>query len=358
MKIAIIGSHGFNVVYGGFETFIRELIINMSDRDINFIVYERPHALKVFESYYSNKITIVNISTIERKNLAQFIHSLKATFHSFFINCDVILYVNIANAPFALLQKIFTNRKVIISVDGIEWRRKKWNIIGKSYFYLCACISKYSAHHLIADSKEITSLYKNKFNTETIYISYGANIFISENEAIEFETNSYYLIIGRIIPDNNIDYLIKQLLNSNTNKRVVVVGELKKSDNYHSGIIQMVDKRLVKLGLVTSISRLNQLLKNCFCYLHGHEFGGTNPILLQALRNGALTLALNTPYNREVISDKYGLLFDKKSFENQIKNIESLNEDYSQIKILAKEYINEKYNWKTVAFQYYEIFKN
>lgn len=358
MNIAIIGSHGFNVVYGGFETFIRELIINMSDRDINFIVYQRPHTIELFESHDSNKITRINISTIERKNLAQFIHSFKATFHSFFIKCDIVLYVNVANTPFALLQKIFTNRKVIISVDGIEWRRKKWNLIGKCYFYLCACNSKHFSHHLIADSKEIISLYKNQFKAETKYISYGANTYISENEVIEFQNNSYYLIIGRIIPDNNIDFLIKQLLESNTEKKIVIVGELKKTNNYHNEIIQMEDNRLVKLGLVTSISRLNQLLKNCFCYLHGHEYGGTNPILLQALGNGALTLAINTPYNREVVSDKYGLLFDKNFLSYQIENIESNKDDYSQIKILAQEYINEKYNWKTVAEQYYDLFQN
>jgi glycosyltransferase involved in cell wall biosynthesis len=358
VNIAIIGSHGFNVVYGGFETFIRELIINMSDRDINFIVYERPHTIKLLESYDSNKISRINISTLERKNLAQFIHSFKSTFHSFFIKCDIILYVNIANAPFAFLQKVFTSRKIIICVDGIEWRRKKWNIIGKGYFYLSARLAKYSAHNLIADSNEIVFLYKNQFKTETKYISYGANTYISESEVIEFETNSYYLIIGRIIPDNNIAFLIKQLLESNTKKKIVIVGELKKTNNYHNEIIQMEDNRIVKLGLVTSISRLNQLLKNCFCYLHGHEYGGTNPILLQALGNGALSLALNTIYNREVISDKYGLLFEKKTFTNQINNIESNKDDYSQIKILAKEYINEKYNWKTVAEQYYELFQN
>ncbi|MDX9923722.1 MAG: DUF1972 domain-containing protein [Ignavibacteriaceae bacterium] len=358
MNIAIIGSHGFNVVYGGFETFIRELIINMSDRDINFIVYERPHTMKLLESYDSNNISRINISTLERKNLAQFIHSFKSTIHSFFIKCDIILYVNIANAPFALLQKAFTSRKIIICVDGIEWRRKKWNRIGKCYFYLSARLAKYSAHNLIADSNEIVFLYKNQFKTETKYISYGANTYISESEVIEFETNSYYLIIGRIIPDNNIAFLIKQLLESNTKKKIVIVGELKKTNNYHNEIIQMEDNRIVKLGLVTSISRLNQLLKNCFCYLHGHEYGGTNPILLQALGNGALSLALNTIYNREVISDKYGLLFEKKTFTNQINNIESNKDDYSQIKILAKEYINEKYNWKTVAEQYYELFQN
>jgi len=358
VKIAIIGSHGFNVVYGGFETFIRELIINMSNRDIRFIVYARRHTVNVFEPYSSEKITIVNLRTIERKNLVQFTHSLNATFRSFFIQCDIVLYVNIANAPFALIQKLFTRRKVIICVDGIEWKRKKWNLIGKGYFYLCARFSKYCTHHLIADSKEIVSQYKNQFKAESKYISYGANTYFSEKEKIEFEPNSYYLIIGRIIPDNNIDFLINHLLRSNTKKQIVLVGELKKCYKYQNDIIKIADYRVIKVGLITSISRLNLLLKNCFCYLHGHEFGGTNPILLQALGNGALTFALNTAYNREVISDKYGLLFDKNSFTHKIKNIEDGKENYNKIKILAKEYINEKYNWKSVVEQYYELFTN
>ncbi|MFA7287925.1 MAG: DUF1972 domain-containing protein [Melioribacteraceae bacterium] len=358
MKIAIIGSHGFNVVYGGFETFVRELIINMSHRDINFIVYERQHTLPLSESYSSENITVVNLSTIERKNLAQFIHSIKSSYLSLFIECEIVLYVNIANAPFAFLQKLFTKRKIIICADGIEWKRKKWGLIGKGYFYLCARFSKYCAHHLIADSKEIVSHYKNHFNTETRYISYGANIHISNEEKIEFAPNSYYLIIGRIIPDNNICFLIKHLLTTNSRKQIILVGELKKSNSYQNEIINIVDERLIKLGLISSISRLNQLLKNCFCYLHGHEYGGTNPVLLQALGNGALTLALNTSFNREVISDKYGLLFDKNSFEHHLKNIETGKIDYNKIKILAKEYINEKYNWKSVVEQYYELFTN
>ena len=60
------------------------------------------------------------------------------------------------------------------------------------------------------------------------------------------------------------------------------------------------------------------MIKNCsntsvrmpFAYFHGHEVGGTNPSLLEALESTKLNLLLDVGFNREVGED--GALYWKK----------------------------------------------
>ncbi len=363
IKIAIIGSHGYPFVYGGYETFVKELSERLVKNEIEVTIYcrrnyfdERPTEI--------NGIHLIYIPTIKRKTLAQFVHSFLSIIHATFKNFNILLVVNPANGPFGIIPRIF-GKKTVINVDGLEWLRPKWKGLGAKYFYFSAKLCTKFYNVIVNDSKEMQRVYKELFKVDSILIEYGANIRYSQNDVsikkFGLDVNDYYLLVGRFIPDNNWHIIINEFIKTRSSKKLVVVGNVPYKDQYVSDLKNIKDPRLVFTGYVTDQNDLAELYNNCYAYIHGHEFGGTNPALLTALANGAAPLALETPFNKEMLEDgKYGIFFSKKegnlsSIINEIENDPSL---INRIKLITRNRISEYYNWDRITTEYISLFNN
>ena len=362
MKIAIIGSHGYPFIYGGFETFVQELserIINYSDIEIT--VYCRKNYFSTFPENI-NGIKLVYINTIKRKSLAQLIHSFRSIIHATFNNFDILYILNSGNGIFGIIPKIF-KVKTIINVDGIEWKRPKWKGLGAKYFLLSSFIATKIFDIIITDSMEMQKIYKNKFNCDSMYIAYGEERRVSTHKEILLKWNiepyNYYLVVGRLVPDNNIELIIDEFINSNSRLELVIVGDDILKDSFSKRIIANKNKKLKFLGYVFDHDELNELFCNCFAYIHGHEFGGTNPTLLQALASNIPIFALDTVFSREVLdNDKYGFLFvkEKNFLANLIKSKEKNSKEIEHYRDKTFERINDFYKWDEIVSKYYNIF--
>jgi len=208
-------------------------------------------------------------------------------------------------------------KNTAINVDGLEWLRPKWVGLGSKYFYFASKLSTKYYDNIITDSFEMAKIYKKEFNSDSTVIAYGANIPKSYNpkllEKWNLKSNDYYLIVGRLIPDNNSDIILREFVNSKSIKKLVVVGDVPYNDAFANKIKGINDKRIIFTGYVNNQEVLNELYHNSFVYLHGHEFGGTNPSMLQALANSCGIIALDTVFNREMLCNgKYGLFFSKE----------------------------------------------
>jgi len=169
------------------------------------------------------------------------------------------------------------------------------------------------------------------------------------------------LVIGRLIPDNNADLIIKGFLKSNSKKKLVIVGDVPYKDSYASDLKNMVDKRLVFTGYVKDQDILAELYHNCYVYVHGHEFGGTNPTMIKAMAYGCAILALDTVFNHEMLQKgKFGLFFKKEliSVTNQINHCEKEKLEIDKLREESVNGISEKYNWDCVTSEYLEIFNS
>ena len=124
LKISIIGTKGYPYVYGGYETFVKEISERLVKKNCIITIYchkglfsQRPNKL--------NGINLVYIPSIEKKIFSQPIHSFLSIFHSCFSKSDLIFVVNSANGPFGIITKFFKIPS-LINVDGLEWLRPKW----------------------------------------------------------------------------------------------------------------------------------------------------------------------------------------------------------------------------------------
>ena len=362
LKIAIIGSRGYPYVYSGYETLIKELSERLVGRDCEVTVYCHRNLFKEKPALV-NGIKLVYVPTIETKSLSQLIHSFLSMCHAVVSDVDVIFAVNAANGPFGLISKIFRKRTAI-NVDGLEWLRPKWKGLGAIYFKTAARLSTILFDQIINDSDEMRKVYLNLFKKESVVIAYGATVRKSDNPSLIQQwlitPKEYYLVVGRMIPDNNADIIVKGFLASNSTKKMVVVGDVFYKDNYADALKALKDERLVFTGYVNDPHVLAALYHHCYVYVHGHEFGGTNPTMIKAMAYGCAILALNTVFNKEMLNnDLYGIYFEKnqEAVRQQINYADQYPKEIKKLRQNSHLGITDKYNWDYITDQYLEVFR-
>ncbi|PZR25747.1 MAG: glycosyl transferase [Citrobacter freundii] len=360
MRIAIIGSRGFPYVYSGYETFVAEVAPRLLKENVEVHVYCHRHLFKQRPKEVRG-IKLHYIPSIPSKSLSQLSNSFLSTVHALTGGYDVILYVNSANGIFGIITWLFRKRTAI-NVDGLEWLRPKWKGLGAKVFYFSSKMATKWMDRIITDADAMRDIYLEEFKKDSTVIAYGANIRYSKTpELIKkwgLSPNGYYLIVGRLIPDNNALLILQEFVRSNSQMKLVIVGDVPYEDEYARNIKTIKDDRVLFTGYITSAEELAELYHNCFVYFHGHEFGGTNPTLLKALAYGCAILALDTRFNREVLNgEQYGRFFTKEngSLAKAMNYIESNDNILASLRQTSRNRITEKYTWEHITTQYYDL---
>ena len=357
LKISIIGSRGYPYVYSGYETLVKNIGERIVTGGAQVTVYchsylfdQKPKQL--------NGIYLKYIPTIKSKSLSQPIHSFFAFWHAAFSNADVVLVLNVSNGPFGIITRLF-KKPTLINVDGLEWMRPKWKGFGAIYFKWAAKMAVRFMDLIVTDAVAMQTIYKNEFNTDSVVITYGADSNKGASEALlnkwQIQSQDYYLIVGRMIPDNNSDIIIEGFINSSSTKKLVIVGDVPYQDAYATKIKSYQDDRLVFTGYITNGDELASLYKYCFAYMHGHEFGGTNPTLLKAMANGCAIGAIDTVFSREVLqNEQFGTYFKKDIYalSNWFQWAEANTDKLSALRLIVSNGLNEKYDWDLVTDLY------
>ncbi len=361
MKLAIIGTRGYPYVYSGYETFVSELAVRLVADNIKVTVYchknlfsDRPKEV--------NGIRLKYFPTVETKSLSQLIHSFQCMIHACLSSFDIILVVNSANGPFGLISRIF-GKRTAINVDGLEWLRPKWKGLGAKYFYLASKVATKLYDFIINDSEAMREFYLREFQVDSTVIAYGANIRHSKRpELIQkwgLASREYYLIVGRLIPDNNADVIVAEFVKSTTQKKLVIVGDVPYEDEYANKIKSTNDERVIFTGYVRDQELLAELYHNCFAYFHGHQYGGTNPTLLKALAYGSAVLALDTVFTQEMLKQgEYGAFFTKNAgdLQKKIEEYDVSEEMLEDYRTKSRERIVQNYTWEKITEEYIALF--
>ena len=357
LKIAIIGSRGYPFVYSGYETLVKELAERLVKSGNEVTVYCHR---KLFNKKPKkvNGVNLVYTPSVNCKVFSQLYNSFFSFVHVCFSNVDVVLVVNSANGPFGLLTKIF-RKKTCINVDGLEWLRPKWKGLGSLYFRVASKLATLFFDEVITDSVEMNKVYQDKFGKNSKVIAYGSTMKVKKKskilEKFNLQKKQYYLIVGRLIPDNNSKLIIEGFLKSNSNKSIVIVGDVPYNDDYANNIKLLSSNKVVFAGYVNDQVDLTTLYNNCFGYIHGHEFGGTNPTMINALDLNCQILALDTVFNREMLENKKLVFFNKNSIDKKINEFEKRYDELIQNNTSYK--LPEKYDWNFIFNQYLEVFQ-
>lgn len=362
MRVGIIGSRGYPYVYSGYETFVKELAEGLERRGHEVTVYahrglyrERPATVK--------GIRVVYVPGLQSKTLSQLTHSGLSTVHALFSSLDVLLYVNSANGPFGVLTTLARQRSAI-NVDGMEWLRPKWKGLGRVYFKWASKQATVWFDTVISDSVRMSEIYEREFNAKAVTIAYGAHLPEATDVSVLTKwglvPKDYYLVVGRLIPDNNLDAIIAGFTRSGTARKLAVVGDVPYADQYAESLKAVVDPRLVWCGYVRDRAVLDTLYANSYAYFHGHEYGGTNPTLLEAMAAGCGILAIDTLFTREVLSeDGCGWFFNKRdgSITDLIGFADQHAEQLEAAGQNARQRVSRAYTWDGIVDAYEHLFQ-
>ncbi len=377
--IFIVGSKGIPAQYGGFETFVDKLTEYKMDDNIKYHVSCMSNDKNCFE-YHGAECFPVSVPV--KGAVGRILHVSRALSavekwceeypkgHKavYILGCRIGPLIRIHVAK---LHK--KGVKIFCNPDGLEWKRDKWNMLEKKILKLCEKNLISYADNVICDSKEIERYVLKNYPSKigkTRFIAYGAEAKkpkaeekISEWLAIwGVKKREYYLIVGRFVPENNYEVMLKEFRSSNTAKKLVIITNVEKNKFYErlkkkTGFDQ--DPRIKFVGTVYDQELLGEIRQNAYAYLHGHEVGGTNPSLLEALANTKVNLLLDVPFNREV-AESGAWYWTKKegSLRNLIEQCDEVKEkDADELGRRAVNRIESQYSWTHIAEEYEAIWR-
>lgn len=379
--VFIIGSKGIPARYGGFETFVENLTANKVSESLRYHVSCLASNNKEFKH---NQARCFNIRVPN-------IGPAKAIYYDVMALRECIKYIkrnNIKNAivyvlacrigPFIgwykkKLKKL--GASLFVNPDGHEWKRAKWNSAIKAYWKFSEGLMIKHSDLLICDSINIESYINrnySRFDPKTMYIAYGADIskstlgdkdytLINWYRKHNIKRKEYYLVVGRFVPENNYELMIKEFMKSKSKKDLVIITnveknkfykELKEKTKFHT------DTRIKFVGTIYDSELLKKVRENAYAYIHGHEVGGTNPSLLEALAATDFNLLFDVGFNREV-AENGALYFNKENGSlTKIIDNELDKEIISTLGKKAKNRITSEYQWITIVNRYEDLLLN
>ncbi|MBO0471100.1 DUF1972 domain-containing protein [Enterococcus sp. DIV0242_7C1] len=385
--VYIIGSKGIPAKYGGFETFVEKLTEYKQSRSIQYHVA----CMNVGDDLYGdgeqhfeyNQADCFNIAVPNIGPARAIYYDVKALDYAIELakkNSDIepIFYILACRiGPFLNHYKKKIKKikgKLYVNPDGHEWLRAKWSYPVRRYWKFSEKLMVKHADLMICDSLNIEKYIKTdyeKYTPKTTYIAYGTEQSKSTLSATDVRVKDwfkeknigdegYYLVVGRFVPENNYETMIKEFMKSDTKKDFVLVTNIEENKFYNklkkeTGFDK--DPRIKFVGTVYDQELLKYIRENAFAYLHGHEVGGTNPSLLEALASTKVNLLLDVSFNKEVARD--GSLYWNKKPDNLMYLINEISKT-DKLKLVNNQElsirIERKYSWGKIIDDYEKVF--
>lgn len=358
MRIVILGTRGVPANYGGFETFAEHLSTRLAARGHDVTVYCRAHYISPRQLEYQG-VRLKVLPTIRHKYFDTVVHAFLSALHAAPSRYDAALICNAANAPFAPILRL-AGTPVVINVDGLEHKRKKWNWIARRYYLLAERLATVLPSETVTDAKVIQDYYLARYRTRSTMIAYGAEVERQPDPLVRrwrVEPNRYVLYVSRLEPENNAHLVIEAFKRVRTAHKLLIVGDAPYAREYIADLKARArrDKRIVFTGFVFGRD-YRALQQNAYCYVHATEVGGTHPALLEAMGFGNCVLTLAAPENIEAIGDAGICYTDEKDLAEKLQRVLRDGSLVQSYRNRAQARVQEMYDWDYVVDQYEALF--
>jgi len=356
MRIAILGTRGIPAKYGGFETFAEELSVRLAARGHDVTVYCRSGA-EPHSTYRGVHLRF--LSTIRHKYFDTIAHTLISTLHLLTHRADVALYCNGANAIFTAIPRLF-GMPVVLNVDGLERKRKKWNRAAKAWYLVSEWLATFLPNEVVTDARAIQDYYRQRYGKRTTFIPYGAETGKVESTAalaeLGLEPGRYFLYVSRMEPENHALEVRQAFERVRTDMKLALIGDAPYARDYIRQVRDTSDPRIVIPGAIYG-QGYHELDSHCFAYIHATEVGGTHPALIEAMGRGALVIYRDTAENAEVAGDA-GIPFHDDLAEKLAQALAMSEAEREELRRRACERVAQHYCWDAVATAYENLFQS
>ena len=387
--------------YGGYETFINKLTeYHKNNPKIKYYVAVKANGSGAMNPNETDEAKIINDEEFVYHNADCFRISIPEKIgaaQAIYYDCkalkkcidiieeknleEPIIYIMACRiGPFfkKYVRKIHKlGGKIYLNPDGHEWKRAKWSLPIRKYWKESERLMVKYSDLIICDSinieKYIHESYDGKSlggtNPVTTYIAYGAETrrsklsdddlkFTNWLQQKKLNIREYYLVVGRFVPENNYEIMIREFMKSKSNKNFAIITNVNQKflSELENNLHYSKDKRIRFVVTVYDQELLMKIRENAYAYFHGHEVGGTNPSLLEALGSTKLNLLLDVGFNREVAQESAEYWTKEEgNLSHLIDKVDQYSEEKrDEMGQKAKNRINSAYSWKYICDRYEE----
>ncbi|RDH81208.1 MAG: glycosyl transferase [endosymbiont of Galathealinum brachiosum] len=355
-QVVVLGIRGVPAEHGGFETFAEYLCRYLIARDWNILVYcQEKGGGGIYQSEWEG-VTRIHIPVDIAGPLGTIIFDWKSVIHSLRQN-GVFLTLGYNTAIFNALHRL-KGKINIINMDGIEWKRQKWGVVSKAWFWLNERFGCWFGNHLVADHPCIEDHLAVRVSREKItMIAYGGCKITEANESAlseyGLEKNGYAILIARPEPENSILEVVTAFSAIKRSFKLVVLGSYQLEGNaYHRAVVDAASDEVLFVGAIYDSEIISALRFFARVYVHGHQVGGTNPSLVEALGAGGAVIAHDNPFNQWVAKDAAVYFDGISSLEKLFDQFLIDDELVSPLKAAARRNFEANFQWDDILKQY------
>jgi glycosyltransferase involved in cell wall biosynthesis len=351
-KVAIIGTVGLPAKYGGFETLAEYLTKYLGNRfDLTVYCSSKSYE-KRLEEYNGAKLEYVSLNA---NGVQSILYDIVTIFKALRY-ADALLVLGVSGCIVLPVVKLISSKKVVVNIDGLEWKRAKWSKFAKWFLRLSEKLAVKYADVVVTDNKVIQDYILSEYAKESALIAYGADhvakVEVSQEllASYPFLSKPYAFSVCRIEPENNLHIILEAMAMQDA-LPMVIVGNWDASQygrelrTKYAGF-----KNLYMLDPIYDQQILNQVRSNCSVYLHGHSAGGTNPSLVEAMILGSPIYAFNVDYNKETTEHSAQYFSNADELVGLLAEMDAAS--LSAIGQQMAEIANRRYQWKAITDQY------
>ncbi|HVW79659.1 MAG TPA: DUF1972 domain-containing protein [Mycobacteriales bacterium] len=351
--VAILGTRGIPASYGGFETFAEKLAVRLVDAGTDVTVYCRRRYATAGSEW--SGVRLVTLPTISHKYLDTVVHTFLSVIHLVLRTRvrDVIL-CNAANAAVLPVLRLFGVR-VVMNVDGLEWRRGKWGIAGRAWYRAGEWLSVRWASVLVTDAEEVRTYYRVRHDADSVMIPYGADQLprgLALPDQLGVEPDKYVLYVSRWERENNPVMVARAHAAAGGRRPLVMLGEATYDEELDAEVRAATAASAVLPGPLFG-DAYRALQSNARCYIHATEVGGTHPALIESMGAGNLCLVLDTPENREVAGPDAWYFADECELTDLLRRADRIRHaELERLRDLSRARAARLYSWEGVCAGY------
>ena len=353
LRVAFIGGRGVVGKYSGIETYYEEVGKRLVEQGHRVTIYCR--------SYFTprggsrNGMRIVRLPTLRSKHLETLVHTFLSTAHACFSDCDVVHYHTLGPALFSYLPRLF-GKKTIVTVQGLDWQRKKWNWFARQVLKLGEWASARLPNQTAVVSRALQARYSARYSKETTYTPNGTILRKRFHgrylEKLGLVPGQYVLYLGRFSPEKNCDMLTEAFEKTDTPMKLVLAGGSSHTDAYASRLRRHASDRVIFLDWLAG-DALEEILTNAALFVLPSDLEGLSLALLDAMGAGLCVLASDIPENCEAIGDT-GFAFKAGDAPDLQRMLTLLLSDARMREVAgasAQQRVRRHYLWRGVAKQ-------
>jgi glycosyltransferase involved in cell wall biosynthesis len=362
MRVAILGTRGIPAQYGGFESFAERLAVGLTEMGFEVTVYCEARSAAPPDQWRGVNLKYISASPAlgSFQTIYYDVKSLIAARTGY----DVVYMLGYGAALFCFIPR-FWGTPTWINPDGLEWARAKWGRLAKLYFRLMEWTSIQIADRIIADSKAIEESLQSRHGSlrASSVIPYGCEVVKSPPKADFLEQfcltpDQYYLIVCRLEPENHVREILGAFQQSQSRRKLVVVGNRAAGTRYVEDLLKRRDDRIQFIGTVFDSPLLISLRYHSFAYFHGHSVGGTNPSLLEAMGCANFIFAHDNPFNRETLGEAGRFFRSVEDLTRLIDEVDGNPSIRSPFKDAARRRALQYFSWSEIVAKYAALMRS